>query len=830
MTASSVVWMLPVVALLLALSADAFHVPLTPTRTSLAFSSATRPTATKARQTSALYFWGNNNNNNSEDDNNDKKKEDDDKDDKGIFGGLLPFFANNQQEETTDTAEKPVEAPAAEATPVVTTATATPPKPAPGPKKPAVVELDPVEQAKALRAQAERARLEAEKMDAELTLQKISRIEREMASAVAKDETDNVERLQREMDALQAKVRGEPVPTPVAPKLIKLDDSTTSSTTTEKSSSASNEISVTINPQGADLFSGMSIDGNDLEGLIETVENSPSFLKKLFAQMTEIEFVTVSDINSTEVAGRLWQMQNMDFSYSKRPTPTFTQAQIDDAIRNKNFEQLDIVASKLTEETKGNETAKALLALEYEYYIDAYDMGKMEQLLDGEDWLKGVIEAVNKTQVDTSIEAFYPKCTRKEGAALPTDAEMKLLVTDLLPKALFTPRGEPEKVLGGYIVRGTSKFESGDETIAAIDAEMEKTPRLQDKMTILLASDFTVLAEMEDADNFDFRDPEEEPPILFVMGPDIMPDRQRVLLTLTTAFGVATSWYLSIYPFLLNPVLMKRTEEQLQLADASMAYDLSWLSELSLPLFITFMGIQFAHEAGHKLVGAANGASTTFPTFVPSLITGVTSTVTQFKEPPKNKEVMFDVALAGPLAGMLASIAALVLGSQLTLTSDPGLLPALPLDILRQSTLGGGIIDGILGAGALSVPPGAEATDAVAGMTVSLHPVAVAGYIGLILNGLALLPIGTTDGGRIAQALFGRGVKTAIGNLFLFTVFFIGVLGSDLFLFYFSFLIAFQTGNEIPARNEVDNVSFARVLLATASTVLALLALIPFQS
>lgn len=135
--------------------------------------------------------------------------------------------------------------------------------------------------------------------------------------------------------------------------------------------------------------------------------------------------------------------------------------------------------------------------------------------------------------------------------------------------------------------------------------------------------------------------------------------------------------------------------------------------------------------------------SITFPTFVPSIITGVTSVVTQFKEPPKNKEAMFDVSIAGPLAGAGASVVALVLGSQLTLVSDPSMLPALPLDILRQSTLGGGIIDAILGSGALSVPSGAEASQAVSGMTVSLHPVAVAGYIGLILNGLALLPVGS---------------------------------------------------------------------------------------
>jgi hypothetical protein len=196
-------------------------------------------------------------------------------------------------------------------------------------------------------------------------------------------------------------------------------------------------------------------------------------------------------------------------------------------------------------------------------------------------------------------------------------------------------------------------------------------------------------------------------------------------------------------------------------------------------------------------------------------------------------------------------------GSQLTLLSDPATLPCLPLDILRQSTLGGGIIDSILGAGALNVPAGSLGTPAVAGMTIPLHPVAIAGYISLFVNALGLLPIGSklnlnvslpdvlvlrkyhshykistsaaTDGGRMALTLFGRGPKLVVGNLFLFATLLIGLTGSDLFLFYFSFVIAFQTGNELPARNEVDDVSFSRVLVATAAWSLAFLTLVPFQ-
>lgn len=126
------------------------------------------------------------------------------------------------------------------------------------------------------------------------------------------------------------------------------------------------------------------------------------------------------------------------------------------------------------------------------------------------------------------------------------------------------------------------------------------------------------------------------------------------------------------------------------------------------------------------------------PTFVPSIITGTTSTVTTFKAPPKNKEAVFDFSVAGPLVGICVSIAALVVGSQLTLVSDPATLPALPLDILRQSTLGGGIIDGII-QGSLYVPEGAPTN----GIMISLHPVAIAGYINLIINALSLYPVGS---------------------------------------------------------------------------------------
>ena len=86
-----------------------------------------------------------------------------------------------------------------------------------------------------------------------------------------------------------------------------------------------------------------------------------------------------------------------------------------------------------------------------------------------------------------------------------------------------------------------------------------------------------------------------------------------------------------------------------------------------------------------------------------------------------------------------------------------------------------------------------------------------------------------TDGGRMAQTLFGRGAKLFVGNMFMLALLIVGILGSDLFLFYFAFVSAFQTGNEIPSRNEVDNLDFSRVLASVIAYVLAFLVLVPFQ-
>lgn len=453
---------------------------------------------------------------------------------------------------------------------------------------------DPAEIAKSLRQQAERARLEAERMDAELTLQKIESLEGQLNKAKSKGET--VENLQEQLDNLQAKLRGEqPKPQIIAPKV------------SEELPKVEPKMVEPIFQESQTKVANPVFGSEDFESTKKDVEESPPFLLKIYATLVECDFDSIDDINATQVAERITMMHNADFSFSNRPAPAFTQAEIDERIENQSLSDIP----KNFIELAGGDVAKlAKYSLEFDYYIksrlESDDAAKdiIMKAGEGEEWMKPLLEAINQTAVDRSIETLYPKCMRKEGVVEPTSAQVQSLFGTVLPQAKFNPSAKPEKVLGGYVIRGTHSYENGDKLIEAIDKELSRS-NLDDKMNVLLAPDFTIFARSEEDDfDLDLFNPEDLQPILYVTAPDIARERQRVALSLTSGLGLATSWYLSIYPFLLNPDISKRVEGQLELADASMGYDLNWLTDLSVPLFVSFLGIQLAHEAAHRLVAA----------------------------------------------------------------------------------------------------------------------------------------------------------------------------------------------------------------------------------
>jgi membrane-associated protease RseP (regulator of RpoE activity) len=161
-----------------------------------------------------------------------------------------------------------------------------------------------------------------------------------------------------------------------------------------------------------------------------------------------------------------------------------------------------------------------------------------------------------------------------------------------------------------------------------------------------------------------------------------------------------------------------------------------WPYSLSIMLILT------AHEMGHYFAARYHKTAVTLPYFIPFLPPiGTMGAVIRMKAPLKNKRVLLDIGAAGPLAGLVFAIPILLYGLY---TSDLG-----PVHF-------GEPIEGnsILYYAAKYLIFGRFIPDAA--QDVYLNQVAWAGWVGLLVTALNLMPIGQLDGGHITYALWGE--------------------------------------------------------------------------
>ncbi len=169
------------------------------------------------------------------------------------------------------------------------------------------------------------------------------------------------------------------------------------------------------------------------------------------------------------------------------------------------------------------------------------------------------------------------------------------------------------------------------------------------------------------------------------------------------------------------------------------------------------ISILLAHEMGHYLMCRKYGIRATLPFFLPLPFTlfGTLGAVIKMEAPIPNRKALFDVAVAGPLAGLAFAVPAIYFGLQLS-------------TIIEADGSGGGTIslaEPILYdfLSNLAIGPLPEGKD------VLLHPLAFAGWAGLFVTALNLLPIGQLDGGHVIYALLGRHHRfVAISSLVIF--------------------------------------------------------------
>lgn len=203
------------------------------------------------------------------------------------------------------------------------------------------------------------------------------------------------------------------------------------------------------------------------------------------------------------------------------------------------------------------------------------------------------------------------------------------------------------------------------------------------------------------------------------------------------------------------------------------------------PFALSMMGILFAHEMGHYVMCRYYKVPATPPFFLPAPLISPLGTLGAFiimRGIPKNKRVLFDVGIAGPLAGLVLALPVLFIG--LSLSHLGPIEHAAPGGFLEGNSLFylfakyvvfGKLLPEPVNMGGLSpamywlrffltgrpIP--------FHGIDVQLHNVALAGWAGLLVTALNLLPVGTLDGGHVAYGLFGEKARrifpVAIGAL-----------------------------------------------------------------
>ncbi len=170
---------------------------------------------------------------------------------------------------------------------------------------------------------------------------------------------------------------------------------------------------------------------------------------------------------------------------------------------------------------------------------------------------------------------------------------------------------------------------------------------------------------------------------------------------------------------------------------------------LGIPFSGTLLFILLAHEMGHYLFCRYYGVRATLPFFIPApTLIGTLGAVIRIKAPIRSRAALFDIGVAGPIAGFVVAVATLAVAMMLSKPLAPGIGPSdlqLGFPAIFQ------VMHGVL---RMVAPDNPIATLPLT--RIYLHPTAVAAWVGMFATALNLLPSSQLDGGHIVYALAPR--------------------------------------------------------------------------
>ena len=240
------------------------------------------------------------------------------------------------------------------------------------------------------------------------------------------------------------------------------------------------------------------------------------------------------------------------------------------------------------------------------------------------------------------------------------------------------------------------------------------------------------------------------------------------------------------------------------------------LSE-GLTFSLALLTILMAHEMGHYLACRYYGVSATLPFFIPApplFLAGTFGAFIKMKSPIPSRRALFDIGLAGPLAGFVALLP-FALAGILTLQDAP-----------QQSDGAGVILNDPLLFHVIASFSGVNLADALT------NPLYMAAWLGLLVTSLNLMPVGQLDGGHGTFAVFGQRLHKMFGRLAFISMVLMTVLG---FVWYgspsgflYTVLLAIMLKVRHPAPEEWEPLGSARVVVGVITLIVFGLCFLPF--
>ncbi len=239
-----------------------------------------------------------------------------------------------------------------------------------------------------------------------------------------------------------------------------------------------------------------------------------------------------------------------------------------------------------------------------------------------------------------------------------------------------------------------------------------------------------------------------------------------------------------------------------------------------LPYALAIVTVLGIHELGHYLSAIYYKIKVTLPYFIPfPQFLGVLGAFVQLRSPIPHRRALFDVAITGPFAGLSVTFPLLYWGLSLS--------QVVPIDPENTSIINFQALDPRFSFLLAAVSKIALGSDFSSGQAINLHPLAIAGYVGLIVTALNLMPVGRLDGGKIAHGMFGQRTAIVIGQFARLAMFILALIRGDFIFWLWTIALFLIPLLAQPALNDVSELDNTRDLLGLMALGLLVMIVLP---